>query len=166
MKILRNKCGRPKPKLKVEKIWFRPQILPKNELTNSFLVLMGKKANSFVHFLEELSAWKHMYSCYLWVNTIFSKCNFYNEFLVCNSYLRKFDKTIKTVKIFQPHFIIIENAFYHDCSSSCRHSNRQMHQQILKISTPSSYTNDLDLIQTLWSLKVGTYTKYSLTVCW
>ena len=36
-----------------ERTFWYPRILPKNERTNSFLVLLGKK-NSFVRFLEVL----------------------------------------------------------------------------------------------------------------
>ena len=39
-----------------ERTFWYPQILPKNERTNSSLVLLGKKTNLFVRFLEESSA--------------------------------------------------------------------------------------------------------------
>ena len=44
-----------------ERTFWYLRILPRNKWTNSFLVLFGKKPNSFDRFLEESLAWKKHY---------------------------------------------------------------------------------------------------------
>ena len=54
----------PKGQLISEELWY-PRILPKNKQNNLITVLLGKKMNSFIHFLEESSAWKNHYD-FVW----------------------------------------------------------------------------------------------------
>ena len=45
----------------IERTFCYPRILPKNEQNNSSIVLLGKKPNSFVRFLEESEDTKGRY---------------------------------------------------------------------------------------------------------